>query len=30
LLQGLNVKGTVEKKNGTGDRPRIHLFVKVS
>ena len=30
LLQGLNVKGTIEKKNGTGDRPRIHLFVKVS
>ncbi|HPJ36146.1 MAG TPA: HIRAN domain-containing protein [Spirochaetota bacterium] len=30
LKQGLDVKGTIEKKNGTSDKPRIHLFVRVS
>ena len=30
LMHGLYVQGLIEKKNGTSERPRIHLFIKVS
>ena len=26
----LNIKGIIEKKNGTSDKPRIHIFIRIS
>jgi hypothetical protein len=30
ITQNLNIDGIIEKKNGTSEKPRIHLFVRIS